>query len=492
MRAALLLACLLLLLPAAAAEPYLYVDSPKGGALLTTGNITVSGRTGNFLPRSVMVSNTTEFSAGSFSGTNITPYEDGAVSLALNVSPAYLPSGTYLTAPFDTLSVEPHLLSVSWGAEFPASTSLTAELRSSASSGMASPSPWAAVTSGQTTGFPQSSRYIQLRFNLSTNDTNSTPVLKWWNASYEGIQRVEVSAGGGPWVSASGTANWSAAVAVPDGPVNLTVRATGYDGSVNTTNLSVTVDSTPPEGGVQINGGAASSNSTAVELFFNATDRYGVANVSVSANGNFTNATWLPYAARLPWNLTAGDGTKSVYVRFRDANGLAGSVLNDSILLDTAPPAVTVQAPLPGAALPSGKAVAVSGIAEDPSGVLIVQYSLDNLTWVNCSGTGKWSASLSPAPGNYTLRVRAYDGAGNSGPAAEVRFSVTGGGTTTPPAGKKVHVEPFPWLWLAVAAGILAGGVLFAWREQRKGPTPDRPVPVYPPSVSRPQPPYRR
>lgn len=57
-----------------------------------------------------------------------------------------------------------------------------------------------------------------------------------------------------------------------------------------------------------------------------------VTEVQVSNNAGFAGAIWQPFASRLPWTLATGTGSKTVYVKYRDARGRT-AVSSDSIVL---------------------------------------------------------------------------------------------------------------------------------------------------------------
>ena len=54
-------------------------------------------------------------------------------------------------------------------------------------------------------------------------------------------------------------------------------------------------------------------------------------------------------AATLPWTLTPGDGTKTVYAQDRDADGNLSPVVSDTIVLDTTAPKARELRPKQGA-----------------------------------------------------------------------------------------------------------------------------------------------
>ncbi|NBV49841.1 hypothetical protein EBR78_01330 [bacterium] len=53
---------------------------------------------------------------------------------------------------------------------------------------------------------------------------------------------------------------------------------------------------------------------------------------------------WEPYALRKKWSLTTGEGTKTVYVKYRDSSGVSTSCVNDVITLVSTSPTTTVGA----------------------------------------------------------------------------------------------------------------------------------------------------
>ena len=105
-------------------------------------------------------------------------------------------------------------------------------------------------------------------------------------------------------------------------------------------------DTQPPTGSVTIAGGAASTSSAAVTLGLSATDpepSSGVSQMRFSNDGT-TFSAYQPYAATAAWSLAPGDGTRTVYAQFRDADGHESAVVSDSITVASTPmpPADTI------------------------------------------------------------------------------------------------------------------------------------------------------
>jgi hypothetical protein len=108
-------------------------------------------------------------------------------------------------------------------------------------------------------------------------------------------------------------------------------------------------ESAPPSGTVRINGGAAWTRSATVTLSLTATDESPPLQMCVS-NAAATCTAWVPFAATKAWVLPAGDGEKTVYVRFRDAwRNTTPVPVSDTIRRDATPPANGTVTATPGA-----------------------------------------------------------------------------------------------------------------------------------------------
>ncbi|MEM1137274.1 MAG: hypothetical protein AAGI07_15655, partial [Bacteroidota bacterium] len=64
----------------------------------------------------------------------------------------------------------------------------------------------------------------------------------------------------------------------------------------------------------------------------------GASEMMVSNSSHFRTAKWAPYKEKLNWTLLGGDGTKVVYVKFRDEARNESGVASATIRLDTQPP----------------------------------------------------------------------------------------------------------------------------------------------------------
>ncbi|MGE5551338.1 MAG: fibronectin type III domain-containing protein [Bacteroidota bacterium] len=186
-------------------------------------------------------------------------------------------------------------------------------------------------------------------------------------------------------------------------------------------------------GKVSINGGAAYVNQRKVALHCQLEGGEQGAFVRVgNDDGLFSN--WMPLTPVLSWDLSPGDGLKTVAVQFRRGEALS-PVYNANITLDTRPPVIY------GVLVPS------------------VSETAANLTWQTDEAAGTrlelqvgpvWSTvfvgpgftmahtaqvtGLSPGT-RYAARIIATDQAGNAAQAAPVEFATVKAPDRTPPTG---------------------------------------------------------
>lgn len=113
---------------------------------------------------------------------------------------------------------------------------------------------------------------------------------------------------------------------------------------VTCTSAQAKIDTTAPTGSIVINSGASNTESRDVTLKFSATDiESGVSQMNICNNMSFVECSWETYKTSKNWQLTQGDGTKTVYVKFRDNLSLVSNILSDTIQLNT--PELVVEEP---------------------------------------------------------------------------------------------------------------------------------------------------
>ena len=134
--------------------------------------------------------------------------------------------------------------------------------------------------------------------------------------------------------------------------------------------------------------------------------------------------------------LTTGDGSKTVYVQFKDGAGNISSPAADNIILDTTPPlgAVSIE---DGALYTTFTAVTLNLSAYDANGVVQMRFSNDGVdysAWTPYANSFVWT--LPAGDGLKTVYVQLMDSPGNvSSPLAD---SITL--DTVPPTGS-VSIE---------------------------------------------------
>jgi hypothetical protein len=205
-----------------------------------------------------------------------------------------------------------------------------------------------------------------------------------------------------------------------------TVYAQWRDGASNwsgVTTDTIVIDTTAPTGTMEINGGAAATNTLNVNLSLTAADGggSGTASVLVSNSTDFSGATPIAYAASVPWTLAAGDGTQSVYLKFVDWLGnTSASPISDTITLDSTAPipgSVTVAS---GASVvnSSDVTVALGGVAGDATAARAANTAdMAGAIAVSPSGSFSWTLAAG-RDGPRTVYVQWADALGNWSSAA--------------------------------------------------------------------------
>jgi len=202
------------------------------------------------------------------------------------------------------------------------------------------------------------------------NYTSSTTSLQAnWTASTDGgsgLNRYEYAIGTGTcgsanevntktWTSTGTTASMNSIGLTLTNGTTYYVNVKAYDnaGNVSTCASSngITVDTAAPSGTVSINSGNTYTNSTNVTLTLTCSDATsGCYQMRISNDGTFDTEVWETFAASKAWTIATGDGTKTVYVMFKDnaANETAAATTG-TITLDTSAPSVSSTTPTSGA-----------------------------------------------------------------------------------------------------------------------------------------------
>jgi beta propeller repeat protein len=188
---------------------------------------------------------------------------------------------------------------------------------------------------------------------------------------------------------------------------------------------------------VVIDGGAAYAMVRDVTLGLQASSSSGPATAMCFSSDGVDWGGWEAYATTRAWQLSAGDGTKAVFVQFRDGEGNVSPVKSDTIVLDENAP-VTSDDIVGG--WHSGP-VEVTLTADDSggSGVIGTVYDLDGVGNVTYSGPITVSGD-----GVHTLVYRSADAVGRAEEPVTAEIWIDGTApVTTDDAGDGWHPSGF-------------------------------------------------
>jgi hypothetical protein len=250
------------------------------------------------------------------------------------------------------------------------------------------------------------------------------PVLANDNAAGSTLNPASVSAGAASGGSAAanldGTITYTPA-AVGIYTFSYTVRNNAVPPTTsNAATVTVTVTTPVPTGTLSINGGATFATSPTLNLALAASSLNGaVTQMQFSTDGT-TFSALEPFAATKALTIPAGDGARTVTVRFTDIAGQVSANVSASIILDTTLPVAGPLVINGGAAQAINSVVNLTLSATDANGVVSMQFSLDGTTF--------------SAPEPYTT-IKAFDTlAGDGLKTVTVQFIDAAGNLSTPVA----------------------------------------------------------
>ena len=202
-----------------------------------------------------------------------------------------------------------------------------------------------------------------------------------------------------------------------DGSKTVYVKFKDAAGNISTpVSSSIILDNTAPTGtSININNGDAYTRSTAVTLTLAAGDANPPITMCFSNDGTTYTSPWENYATSRPYNLPTGDGSKTVYVKFKDAAGNISTPVSNSIILDNTPPTGTSISINNGDAYTRSTAVTLTLAAGDANPPITMCFSNDGTTytspWENYATSRPYN--LPTGDGSKTVYVKFQDAAGN-------------------------------------------------------------------------------
>ena len=273
-----------------------------------------------------------------------------------------------------------------------------------------------------------------------TGDT--TPTFTGTSSTPNGtISSVSYSVDEGEWSTdgVAGTTSYSITIpsALAEGAHTIKVRATDSNGYTTDSTLygtdSFTVDTSGPTAGtISVNSGDTATGDRDVTLTLSATDAFStVTYMMLSESADFDGASWVAYATSKAFELTASNGTKTVYVKFKDAAGNVSEVVNDTIVLDTTAPAGSI-AINAGATLTNDRTLALTLAATDDLSTVAEMMIAEDAAFTGVSyeafSTSRTYELTSVGDAVKTVYVKFKDALGNESTpySAEIELDTTG------------------------------------------------------------------
>ena len=190
-------------------------------------------------------------------------------------------------------------------------------------------------------------RYLRFRADLSMsfvkngnqNVTLSSLALEF----HYPVASLEYEHDGSGWSPLPVTALWSFDLTLNEDWNLVRIRATDTGGAVNFSQLDLLLDTTPPTGTVEIDGGALFTGSHNVIVSVSATDTYGITSIHLFFYIGSTDIEVLPFQDTFPFVLEGIDGPIELFVKFEDSHGLFSEPVSDDIILDTTAPTGSIE-----------------------------------------------------------------------------------------------------------------------------------------------------
>lgn len=182
--------------------------------------------------------------------------------------------------------------------------------------------------------------------------------------------------------------------------------------------LSGTAIDPPPIGTIQINAGASVTVSPEVVLALNAFDTYGTVVEMRFSNNGLTWSDWQLYGSSADWTLSllGGDGSKTVFVQYRDNAANVSQSSQASIILESTAPIAIITA------MPAPYYNAAAGFFEfDANEPATFSCQIDEEPWTSCTSPFVFSGR---PDGAHSFGVRAIDTVGNLGMTASYSWII--------------------------------------------------------------------
>ena len=157
-----------------------------------------------------------------------------------------------------------------------------------------------------------------------------------------------------------------------------------------------------------------------------------VAQIMLTELASFSGGSWQTYAASGEISLSAGDGTKTIYCKGRDAASNESNTVSTTILLDRIGPTIeSLVAPQTGATTSDATPTFVWQTGSDEgSGVISYEVTINSTPITAITTLPTYTPTASLSIGVHTWEVRALDNAGNWGDyTASYTFTIASAAT---------------------------------------------------------------
>ncbi|WP_291316423.1 hypothetical protein [Desulfuromonas sp.] len=240
--------------------------------------------------------------------------------------------------------------------------------------------------------------------------------------------------------------SWSCDVGLTEGDNEITVAVSDAAGNTNSDTATITLDTAVPTGTVGFQGEATHIGDLSATLALACDDGVGSGCSQMQfSNDNSTWSGWIDYASSSSWDLAAGgDGSRTVYARYKDVLGNLSSTVSASVTYDTAAPTGGGVSIAEGADNTTTRSVtlSLSCDATGPDDCDMMQFSHNGTSWPypweDYSASKAWM--LPSGDGAKTVYARFKDAAENtSAPVSDgILFD------STSPTGTAAVVTDFP------------------------------------------------
>ena len=259
---------------------------------------------------------------------------------------------------------------------------------------------------------------ISVNLSITASDANGVKYMRFKNDTSNWTE----------WESFVTSKSWN--LTNIEGERTVYVMVKDAAGNTKTASDKITLDTTPPSDlSIYINNGSSYTNSQQVTLTLSAAG----GPTKIYLSNDKINWQEYDYTTSITWNLTTGDGLKTVWYKAADAAGNNATAISATITLDTTVPSpVLLSTPADGATVTTQTP---QFIWSDPNSDTKNYYIeiIQSGTTIQSSyiDTTSYTAETL-APGSYGWKVTVYDRANNSVTTSQQSFTISVSGLVIP------------------------------------------------------------